>query len=48
MSWQTERGYLRFGRNYYIKARTFKVKWQKEIVGITGGVHLGARGMLLC
>ena len=31
MAWQIERGYLRFGRNFYIKVRIFKVKWQEEI-----------------
>jgi hypothetical protein len=31
MAWQIERGYLKFGRNYHIKADISKGKWQKEI-----------------
>jgi len=31
MAWQMDKGYLRFKRNFYVKAKTFKVKWQEEI-----------------
>ena len=31
MNWQTERGYLRFGRNYHVKARMPRAKWQKKV-----------------
>ncbi len=31
MAWQTERGYLRFRRNFYIKVGMPKAKWQEEI-----------------
>ena len=31
MSWQTKRGYLRFGRNYYIKKGMLRAKWQEKI-----------------
>ena len=31
MAWQIDKGYLRFGRNFYIKIKTPKAKWQKEI-----------------
>ena len=31
MAWQIKRGYPRFGKNFYIKAKTPKAKWQEEI-----------------
>ena len=31
MAWQMDKSYLRFKRNFYVKARTPRAKWQKEI-----------------
>ena len=31
MAWQMDRSYLRFRRNFYIKAKMLKAKWQEEI-----------------
>ena len=31
MAWQMDRGYLRFGKNIYVKAGILKARWQEEI-----------------